>query len=67
MGKIYVQVVVDAFCSLSFAKEYTSKISITAAELLYDRVLPFYDALGAPVQVVLTDYGPEYLSEVFVS
>ena len=55
VGKIYVQVVVDAFCSLAFAKVYTSKMPITAAELLYDRVLPFYEALGVPVQGVLTD------------
>ena len=60
VGKIYVQVVVDAFCSLAFAKVYTSKMPITAAELLYDRVLPFYEALGVPVQGVLTDNGREY-------
>ena len=60
VGKIYVQVVVDAFCSLAFAKVYTSKMPITAAELLYDRVLPFYEALGVPVQAVLTDNGREY-------
>ena len=45
VGKIYVQVVV-AFCSLAFAKVYTSKMPVTAAELLYDRMLPFYEALG---------------------
>lgn len=60
VGKIYVQVVVDAFCSLAFAKVYTSKMPITAAELLYDRVLPFYEALGVPVQAVLTDNGREF-------
>ncbi len=58
--KVYVQVIVDAFCSLPFAKVYTSKMPITAAELRYDRVLPFYDALGVPVQAVLTDNGREY-------
>ena len=55
-----VQVVVDAFCSLAFAKVYTSKMPITAADLLYDRVLPFYEALGVPVQAVLTDNGREF-------
>ena len=60
VGKIYVQVVIDAFCSLAFAKVYTSKMPITAADLLYDRVLPFYQALGVPVQAVLTDNGREY-------
>jgi hypothetical protein len=46
VGKVYVQVVVDVFCSLAFAKVYTSKMPITATDLLYDRVLPFYEALG---------------------
>ena len=60
VGKIYVQVVVDAYCSLVFAKLYTSKMPITEAELLYDHVLPFYEALGVPVQAVLTDNGQQY-------
>jgi transposase InsO family protein len=60
VGKIYVQVVVDVFCSLAFAKLYTSKMPITATDLLYDRVLPFYEALGVPVGAVLTDNGREF-------
>jgi transposase InsO family protein len=60
VGKIYVQVVVDAFCSLAFAKVYTSKMPITAADLIYDRVLPFYDALGVAIQAILTDNGREF-------
>jgi len=60
VGKVYVQVVVDVFCSLAFAKVYTSKMPVTSADLLYDRVLPFYDALGVPVKAVLTDNGREY-------
>jgi len=60
VGKVYVQVVVDVFCSLAFAKVYTSKMPVTSADLLYDRVLPFYDALGVPVKAILTDNGREY-------
>ncbi len=30
---------------------------VTAAELLYDRVLPFYEALGVEVKAILTDNG----------
>ncbi len=33
---------------------------VTAAELLYDRVLPFYEALGVEVKAVLTDNGREF-------
>lgn len=60
VGKVYVQVVVDVFCSLAFAKVYNSKMPITAVDLLYDRVLPFYEALGVPVGAVLTDNGREF-------
>ena len=60
VGKVYVQVVVDVFCSLAFAKVYTSKMPVTAADLLYDRVLPFYEALGVKVDAILTDNGREY-------
>jgi transposase InsO family protein len=60
VGKVYVQVVVDVFCSLAFAKVYTAKMPITAADLLYDRVLPFYEALGVEVGAILTDNGREF-------
>nr|WP_232199427.1 integrase core domain-containing protein [Thioalkalivibrio thiocyanodenitrificans] len=60
VGKVYVQVVVDAFCSLAFAKVYTSKMPITSADLLYDRVLPFYETLGVAVKAILTDNGREF-------
>lgn len=60
VGKVYVQVVVDTFCSLGFAKVYNSKMPITACDLLYARALPFYDALGVPVHAVLTDNGREF-------
>ena len=60
VGKVYVQVVVDVFCSLAFAKVYTAKMPVTAADLLYDRVLPFYEALGVRVGAILTDNGREF-------
>jgi transposase InsO family protein len=60
VGKVYVQVVVDVFCSLAFAKVYTAKMPVTAADLLYDRVLPFYEALGVKIGAILTDNGREY-------
>jgi transposase InsO family protein len=60
VGKVYVQVVVDVFCSFAFAKVYTSKMPVTACDLLYDRVLPFYEALGVAIGAILTDNGREY-------
>jgi transposase InsO family protein len=60
VGKVYVQVVLDVFCSFAFAKVYTSKMPVTACDLLYDRVLPFYEALGVALGAILTDNGREY-------
>jgi transposase InsO family protein len=63
VGKVYVQVIVDVFCSLAFAKVYNSKMPVTACDLLYDRVLPFYQALGVEVGAVLTDNGREFCGQ----
>jgi transposase InsO family protein len=60
VGKVYVQVIVDVSCSFAFAKVYTSKMPITACDLLHDRVLPFYEHLGITVGAVLTDNGREF-------
>ena len=55
-----MQVVIDTFYSLGFAKVYNSKMPVTASDLLYERVLPIYDALGVPVKAILTDNGREF-------
>jgi transposase InsO family protein len=60
VGKVYVQVIVDVTCSFAFAKAYTSKMPITACDLMHDRVLPFYENLGITVGAVLTDNGREF-------
>jgi len=60
VGKVYVQVVIDVACSFAFAKVYTSKMPITACDVLHDRVLPFYDRIGVTVGAVLTDNGREF-------
>lgn len=60
VGRIYLQSVVDAFCSLAFGKLYLSKLPMTAVDVLNDRVLPFYDTQGVPVEHVLTDNGREF-------
>ena len=60
VGKVYVQVVVDVACSLAFAKVYTSKMPITACDLLYERILPFYEFLGIEIGAILTDNGREF-------
>lgn len=60
VGKVYVQVAIDIFCSFAFAKVYLHKMPIGACDLLYDRVLPFYEALGITIAALLTDNGREF-------
>jgi transposase InsO family protein len=60
VGRIYLQAVVDTYGSFAFGKLYTSKLPETAADVLYDRVLPFYESQGIAVENILTDNGREY-------
>lgn len=60
VGRIYQQTVIDTFSSVTFAKLYTAKIPVTAADLLNDRVIPFFESQGIPVLRVLTDRGTEF-------
>jgi hypothetical protein len=60
LGKGYVQVIVDVSCSFAFAKVYTSKMPITASDLMQDRVLPVYENLGVTVGDVVTDSRREF-------
>jgi transposase InsO family protein len=60
VGRIYMQAVVDTYCSLAFAKLYTAKVAVTAADILNDRVLPFFADEGITVNAILTDNGTEY-------
>jgi transposase InsO family protein len=60
VGRIYQQTFIDTYAKVAFAKLYDRKTPITAADLLNDRVLPFYDEHGIPLCRVLTDRGTEY-------
>ena len=60
IGRIYLQAVVDTYGSFAFGKLYTSKRPETAADILYDRVLPFYEENGICVENILTDNGTEF-------
>jgi transposase InsO family protein len=60
VGRIYQQTVLDKFSSVAFAKVYTAKIPVTAADILHDRVLPFFEDQKIPVMRILTDRGTEY-------
>jgi hypothetical protein len=60
VGRIYQQTFVDTYAKIAFAKRYDRKTPITAADLLNDRVVPFYDAHEVKLCCVLTDPGTEY-------
>jgi len=60
VGRIYQQTSLDTLSSVAFAKLYPAKVPLTAAGLLNDRVLPFFEDLGVPVLRILTDRGTEY-------
>ena len=60
VGRIYQQAFIDTYAKIGFAKLYTTKTPITAADLLNDRVLPFYEEHQLPLLRILTDRGTEY-------
>ena len=60
VGRVYQQTFIDTYAKIGFAKLYDRKTPITAADLLNDRVLPFYEENGVPLQRILTDRGTEY-------
>jgi transposase InsO family protein len=60
VGRIYQQTFIDTYAKVAFAKLYDRKTALTAADLLNDRVLPFYDAQAVKLTRVLTDRGTEY-------
>lgn len=60
VGRVYQQTYVDTYAKVAHCKLYTTKTPITAADLLNDRVLPFYAEHELPVLRILTDRGTEY-------
>ena len=60
IGRIYQQTFIDTYAKIGFAKLYTSKHAITAADLLNDRVLPWYEERSVRLLRILTDRGTEY-------
>src|SRR5919108_5331520 len=60
VGRIYQQTFIDTYSKVSFAKLYDRKTPVTAADLLNDRVLPFFEEHELVLSRVLTDRGTEY-------
>lgn len=64
VGRIYQQTFIDTYCKVSFAKLYNMKTSITSADILNDRILPFYESNGIKLIRILTDRGTEYCGKM---
>src|SRR5689334_17458978 len=60
VGRIYQQTFIDTYAKVAFAKLYDRKTPITAADMLNDRVVPFFDSQEVKLLRVLTDRGSEY-------
>jgi hypothetical protein len=60
VGRIYQQTFIDTYSQMAFAKLYERTTSLTAAALLHDQVVPFFDAPEVPLSRLLTDRGTEY-------
>ena len=60
VGRIYQQTFIDTYSKVAFAKIYDRKNALVAADLLNDRVIPFFEEHEIPVLRILTDRGTEY-------
>ncbi|HEY4064176.1 MAG TPA: IS481 family transposase [Puia sp.] len=60
VGRIYQQTFIDTYSRVAFAKLYETKHAITSADILNDRVLPFFEEHQIPLLRVLTDRGTEF-------
>jgi transposase InsO family protein len=60
VGRIYQQTFIDTYTRVAFAKLYESKHAITSADILNDRVLPFFEEQQVPLLRILTDRGTEF-------
>ena len=64
VGRIYQQTFIDTYSKVAFAKLYTTKTPITAADMLNDKVLPYFELHELPMLRILTDRGTEYCGRV---
>jgi len=60
IGRIYGQTFIDTYSKLALVKLYDRKNALVAADMLNDRVLPFFEEQDVPLLRILTDRGTEY-------
>lgn len=64
VGRIYQQTFVDTYARVAICKLYAEKTAITVADLLNDRVIPFFAEHKIGLLRILTDRGTEYCGKV---
>ena len=64
IGRVYQQTFIDTYSRVAFAKLYTEKTAITAADMLNDVVVPWFETKNVPLLRILTDRGTEYCGKV---
>ena len=55
IGRIYQQTFIDTYSRVAFAKLYDRKNALVAADILNDRVIPFFEKEEVPLLRILTD------------
>jgi transposase InsO family protein len=60
VGRIYQQTFIDTYTKVAVVKLYDRKNALVAADMLNDRVVPFFEEQGIPLLRILTDRGTEY-------
>jgi transposase InsO family protein len=60
VGRIYQQTFIDSYSKVAMVKLYDRKLALVAADMLNDRVVPFFDEYEIPLLRILTDRGTEY-------
>ena len=60
VGKVYLQTVLDCFSRYARGRLYTSKLPLTAVQVMHNDVLPFFDEHRVRVKTVLSDNGREF-------
>lgn len=60
VGRIYQQTFIDTYAKIAFVKLYDRKNALVAADMLNDKVVPWYEEHDVKLQRILTDRGTEY-------
>jgi len=60
VGKVYLQAVIDTYCSYAFGYLHTDKLPEHSVRVVYNDVVPKYQFWNLTLKAILTDNGREY-------